>query len=192
MKTRIEYVPPRRGIEIRLGRLPRYTEAIIALFNKSGVSATSYAAPQRDRILLDRFFNPVALPSRKAVLKDHKPTTSAVFINSNQQKHQVDLAVPSQQILHEAIASALDTLSNVPEYRGESEQIQILARIARDDSRTINKDNAVQKLQKLKDDLKPLGLALGSGNLEDYDISKGVVQWAKKNAPDALNRLSDN
>jgi hypothetical protein len=171
----------------KVGKDTKVKEAILQLFNKSGVSANSYAAPSKDRILLDRFFNPIALPSRKAALKDHKPTTAAVFVRQNQERGQANLAVPAQKLLHESIAASLDRLVNIPEYRQESEQIQILARIARDDGRTINQDNATQKLDQLKRDLQPLGLALGKGPLDDYDISKGVVHWAKQNAPEQFD-----
>jgi hypothetical protein len=162
-------------------------EAIIQLFNKSGVSASSYAAPSKDRILLDRFFNPVNLTSRKAALKDHKSTTGAVFVEANQEKHQSDLTVGAQKALHEAVATTLERLANTPEFRGDTEQIQILARITRDNGRILDPGNAAQKLNELKRDLQPLGLALGSGLLEEYDISKGLVQWAKKAIPNQFD-----
>jgi len=171
----------------RVDKDAKVKEAITQLFNKSGVSASSYAAPSRDRILLDRFFNPVALNSRKAALKDHKSTTGPVFVQANQEKHQPDLAVGAQKALHEAVATTLERLANTPEFRGDTEQIQILARITRDNGRILDQGNAAQKLNELKRDLQPLGLALGSGRLEEYDISKGVVQWAKQSAPKAFD-----
>jgi hypothetical protein len=48
------------------------------------------------------------------------------------------------------------------------------------------------KLAELTVDLKSVGLKLGIGDLEDFDVSRGVVAWAKQNASDGLDRYGNH
>jgi hypothetical protein len=164
-------------------------EAIVQLFNKSGVSADSYAAPTRDRVLLDRFFNPVALPTREAALKDHKSATGAVFLQTQQENQAPDSKVRAQKVVYQSLAQTLGRIADLPEYRAESSQIHNLIQTIRFNASELTESNADQKLAQLKEDLRPLGLAFGYGELTSIDLSRGVEAWVKQNAPDQLHRV---
>jgi hypothetical protein len=47
-----------------------------------------------------------------------------------------------------------------------------------------------ETLRQLKEDLKGVGLQLGKGPLEGFDISKGIVEWAQANSPQDLDRYN--
>jgi hypothetical protein len=164
-------------------------EAIVQLFNKSGVSADSYAAPTRDRVLQDRFFNPVALPSRKSALKDHKPTTAKVFVQANQEKFNPDTKVRAQKVLYQSLAHDLGRIADLPQFRDESSQIHNLIRTINFNTPKLTTENAAQNFAQLKEDLRPLGLAFGSGELTNFDLSRGVEEWVKNTSPDQLDRV---
>ena len=173
----------------RVDKDAKVKEAITQLFNKSGVSATSYAAPSRDRILLDRFFNPVNLTSRKAALKDHKSTTGAVFVESNQEKYDPEIKVRAQKVLYQSLAHDLWKIAELPQYRSEANQIHNLIGTLNFHAPKLTPANVDEKLNQLKQDLRPLGLAFGSGELAHYNLSKGLEQWVKTNQPEQLDRV---
>jgi hypothetical protein len=168
----------------------RVKEAIVLLFNKTNHSQDSVYAPQRDRIL-DRFFHPVTIQSRKSVMKDHRPTTPKISPAisapiSLAQEPTVILA--AQKLFHETLAYEFDNLAASKKIPNKTDQIEVLAKIIRQDGRRLKLDNLSESINQLQQNLQPLGFTLGTGILKDFDLSKGVVEWAKKAAP---NQFSD-
>jgi hypothetical protein len=161
----------------------RVKDAILLFYNKTGQSATSVYAPQRDRILQDRFFNPVPLPSRSA-LKDHKPTTASVFLQARDEKYQdPSINVKAHQQFYRELNATLQGLADTPAFEADKQQILDLTRVLNRVSNHVDPENAAQGLNQLKEDLKPIGLRLGVEPLHDFNVSQGVLAWAKENLP---------
>jgi len=166
----------------------KVADAIRSLFQKTGAKSGSVHDPERDRDL-DRFFNLKPLQSRSAT-KEIKGKVGASYVKAVRDKEVGSEKVPAQKLFLSELANALTKLSTNPVYRQNSEALDGIARVCRGSYRHLNELNADAGLANLQENLKGVGLQLGKGQLEEFDISNGVVEWAKKNASSELNRYS--
>jgi len=164
--------------------------AIRALFLKTGQKENSYADPKHERAY-DRFFNPVALPARKST-KEIKSKTGQVFIDQSNQKFSESQKVPAARVYFHALADQFSKLATDTRYQKHTAALDGLSSKYRAAARHLKSENSEAKFGELTEDLKSVGLTLGRGDLEDFDISHGLVAWAKKNSPDDLLRYGTN
>lgn len=162
--------------------------AIQNLFLKTGQNENSYFAPKNHREF-DRFFHPQPLHKRSAT-KEIKGKSGGVLLQAISNQQAGSQKVPAQKLLFSALADVFTKLGSTPEFRQDSEALEGLSTVYRAASRNLRADNADATLAQLQEDLKGVGLQLGKGRLEDFDISRGVEVWAKENAPGELDRYS--
>lgn len=166
----------------------KVAEAIRNLYQKAGNTDEGYFHPKNNKDYA-RFFNPQSLVKRSAT-KEIKGKVGATYVQAINVQAVESQKVPAQKLFLSALADAFTKLSNDPQYRQDAAGLDGLSSACRATSRHLREDTADAALSQLTDDLKGVGLQLGKGPLEGFDISKGVVEWAKTNAPQELDRYS--
>jgi hypothetical protein len=167
----------------------KVAQAIRNLYQKAGNTDEGYFHPKNNKDYA-RFFNPQSLVKR-SISGEIKGKVGASYVQAIKDKEVASEKVPAQKIFLSALSNALIKLSINPEYRQDSEALDGLSSACRAAFRHVNELNADAGLARLKEDLKGVDLQLGKGQLEEFDISKGVVEWAKKNAPKDLDRYTE-
>jgi hypothetical protein len=157
----------------------KVAQAILGLYQKTNpTSNLPYFDPENNKDFA-RFFNPQSLVKRKAA-KEVKSTTGPVLAKAIHDKTVESLTVPAQKALFDALATTFYNLSTDKEYRADWPALENLASTYSQKSKSFNTEaEADVAFKTLKDDLKQVGLKFGSGPLIKYDLSKGVVEWAK-------------
>lgn len=168
----------------------KVAQAILNLFAKSGPSNLAYFDPRNNKDFA-RFFNPQPLQKRSATKELRgKPGLKLTTAINNQQGESLE--VPAQKLFLKTLVQEFINLSNLPELRHDAQAFEGLASAYTVQATTAKEDNIESTLRQLKEDLKGVGLQLGKGRLEYFDISQGVVDWAQKNDPRGLERLTPN
>lgn len=164
--------------------------AIQNLYQKTGQTENSFYAPKNNRDF-DRFFRPQSLQKRVAT-KEIKGAPGIKLTQAINNKQEESLKVPAQKIFLAALADTFSKLSIAPEFRQDSQALDGLAATYRTASRYSKQESADATFAQLNEDLKGVGLQLGRGPLEEFNITNGVVDWVQKNAPQELDRYSPN
>jgi hypothetical protein len=159
----------------------KVAEAIRNLYHKAGNTDEGYFHPKSNKDYA-RFFNPQSLVKRTASkeIKGKVGTTYVQAIHTSQVTESQK--VPAQKIFLGALADAFTKLSIDSQYRQDAQVLEGLATTYRTAGRYVKEDNIDSTLSQLKEDLKGVGLELGKGPLENFNISKGVVDWVKRNS----------
>jgi hypothetical protein len=159
----------------------KVAQAILGLYQKTNpTSNLPYFDPKNNKDYA-RFFNPQSLVKRK-VEKEVKSTTGPVLAKAIHNKTVESLKVPAQKVLFDSLATTFYNLSTDKEYRADWSALENLASTYSQKSKSFNTEaEADAALKTLQDDLKQAGLKIGSGPLASYDISKGIVEWARDN-----------
>jgi hypothetical protein len=153
--------------------------AISNLYNKAGYNdGVAYFDPKNNKDYA-RFYKPQSIQKRVAT-KEVKGRPSPKFQAAVSNQPAPSLKVPAQKVFFSALADQFEKLSIDPQYRQDSQGLEGLATTYRKNGRYVDESNVDSTLSKLKEDLKGVGLQLGKGPLENFDISKGVVEWVQR------------
>jgi hypothetical protein len=165
----------------------KVAQAIRNLYHRAGNADGGYFDPKNNKDFA-RFFNPTSLKTRKAE-KEVKSKTAGVFVQQNNEKQSDPLKVVAQKLLFSSLSDVFYRLSTDNDFQADSAALANLSGVCKQASlpaRTEAETDA--SLKTLHEDLKQFGLQLGKKPLEVFDISKGAVEWAQKNAPRDLER----
>ena len=156
----------------------KIAQAIRNLYHKAGNADGSYFDPKNNKDFA-RFFNPQSIQKRVAT-KEVKGRPSPKFQAAVSNQPAPSLKAPAQRVFLGALVEEFIKLGNDPRYQQDAQALEGLAATYRTNARYVDESNVDSTLSKLKEDLKGVGLQLGKGPLENFDISKGVVEWVQR------------